>query len=81
MKIYKVVDVDDYGNDWIDFGIYLTREKAESVVKMFEGYDGFGICEEDIIIQEIDVSDEVPDHVLKLLEECKRDKKRYWEEL
>ena len=80
MKIYKVAELYEDGTEWQCFGTYLTREMAESVAEMFKGYDGFGICEEDIKIQEINVSDGIPDNVLKLLEKCKQSKKEYEEE-
>ena len=80
MIVYKVAELYEDVTEWQYFGTYLTRDMAESVIKMFEGYDGFGVCEEVIKIQEINVSDEIPDNVLKLLEACKQSKKEYEEE-
>lgn len=75
MKLYEVRE------DYIgSFGFFSTYEKAEEVIKMFEGYDGFGICEDEMRIVEVEiVPDKIENWVLDLLENCKLHKKRYEE--
>ena len=79
MKLYEVFE--DYGDgNEISYGLFSTYEKANELIKMFEGYDGFGICEESLHIREVEIiSDVIEDWVLKLLDSCKQRKKRYEE--
>lgn len=76
MKLYEVRE-----NSIGSFGFFSTYEKAEEVIKMFEGYDGFGIREDEMRIVEVEiiVPDKIEDWVLDLLENCKLYKKRYEE--
>ena len=80
MKLYEVLD--DYGggcND-VSYGLLSTYEKANELIKMFECYDGFGICKENLYIREVEIiPDIIEDWVLKLLDSCKQHKKRYEE--
>lgn len=48
MKLYEVLE--DYGGyePGQSFGLFSTYEKANDFIKMFEGYDGFGISEDDL---------------------------------
>ena len=79
MKLYEVLEDYGEGND-ISYGLFSTYEKANKLIKMFEGYDGFGICEERLYIREVEIiPDVIEDWVLKLLDSCKRNKKRYEE--
>ena len=79
MKLYEVFE--DYGEgNGISYGLFSTYEKANELIKMFEGYDGFGICEESLHIREVEIiPDIIEDWVLKLLDSCKQRKKRYEE--
>ena len=79
MKLYEVFE--DYGEgNGISYGLFSTYEKANELIKMFEGYDGFGICEESLHIIEVEIiPDIIEDWVLKLLDSCKQRKKRYEE--
>ena len=79
MKLYEVFE--DYGEgNGISYGLFSTYEKANELIKMFEGYDGFGICEESLHIREVEIiPDIIEDWVLKLLDSCKQNKKRYEE--
>ena len=79
MKLYEVLEDYGEGND-ISYGLFSTYEKANELIKMFEGYDGFGICEERLYIREVEIiTDVIEDWVLKLLDSCKQRKKRYEE--
>ena len=79
MKLYEVLEDYGEGND-ISYGLFSTYEKANELIKMFEGYDGFGICEERLYIREVEIiPDIIEDWVLKLLDSCKQRKKRYEE--
>lgn len=79
MKLYEVFE--DYGEgNGISYGLFSTYKKANELIKMFEGYDGFGICEESLYIREVEIfPDVIEDRVLKLLDSCKQRKKRYEE--
>ena len=79
MKLYEVFE--DYGEgNGISYGLFSTYEKANELIKMFEGYDGFGICEESLHIREVEIiPDIIEDWVLKLLDSCKKRKKKYEE--
>ena len=79
MKLYEVFE--DYGEgNGISYGLFSTYEKANELIKMFEGYDGFGICEESLHIREVEIiPDIIEDWVLKLLDSCKQRKKTYEE--
>ena len=79
MKLYEVFE--DYGEgNGISYGLFSTYEKANELIKMFEGYDGFGICEENLYIREVEIiPDVIEDWVFKLLDSCKQRKKRYEE--
>ena len=79
MKLYEVFEDYCEGNN-ISYGLFSTYEKANELIKMFEGYDGFGICEESLHIREVEIiPDIIEDWVLKLLDSCKQRKKRYEE--
>ena len=68
MKLYEVLE--DYGGyePGQSFGLFSTYEKANDFIKMFEGYDGFGISEDDLYIKEVEiVPDVIADWVVDLL--------------
>ena len=49
---------------------------------MFEGHDGFGICEDNLYIKEVEIiPDVIADWVVDLLDSRKQSKKRYEEQL
>ena len=76
MKLYEVFENYGEGNG-ISYGLFSTYEKANELIKMFEGYDGFGICEESLHIREVEIiPDIIEDWVLKLLDSCKQRKKK-----
>ena len=80
MKLYEVLENYDGDRENISYGLFSTYEKASELIKMFEGYDGFGICEENLCIREIEIiPDKIEDWVLRLLDSCKQNKKRYEE--
>ena len=82
MKLYEVLE--DYGGyePGQSFGLFSTYEKANNFIKMFEGYDGFGISEDDLYIKEVEIiPDVIADWVVDLLNVCKQNKKMYEEQL
>ena len=81
MKLYEVFE--DYGDgNEISYGLFSTYEKANELIKMFEGYDGFGISEDNLYIKEVEIiPDVIADWVVDLLNVCKQNKKMYEEQL
>ena len=82
MKLYEVLE--DYGGyePGQSFGLFSTYEKANDLIKMFEGYDGLGISEDDLYIKEVEIiPDVIADWVVDLLNVCKQNKKMYEEQL
>ena len=82
MKLYEVLE--DYGGyePGQSFGLFSTYEKANDLIKMFEGYDGFGISEDNLYIKEVEIiPDVIADWVVDLLNVCKQNKKMYEEQL
>ena len=80
MTLYEVVP-DDGDELIIRYGLFYTYEKAKELMKMFEGLDGFGICEDELCIREVEiVPDRIEDWVLDLIESGKQRKKKYYEE-
>lgn len=82
MTLYEVLE-DCRGCATLDtsYGLFSTYENASNLIKMFEGCDGFGICEEDLYIREVTIiPDKIEDWVLELIEGCKRRKKKYEDE-
>lgn len=80
MKLYEVLDNYGGGCNDVSYGLFSTYEKANELIKMFEVYDGFGICKENLYIREVEIiPDIIEDWVLKLLDSCKQHKKRYEE--
>lgn len=80
MTLYEVLEDCRGCTDDTSYGLFSTYEKASNLIKMFEGYDGFGICEEDLYIREVEIiPDKIEDWVLELLEKCKLRKKKYEE--
>ena len=80
MKLYEVLDNYGGGCNDVSYGLFSTYEKANELIKMFESYDGFGICKENLYIREVEIiPDIIEDWVLKLLDSCKQHKKRYEE--
>ena len=80
MKLYEVLE--DYGDEYnISYGIFSTYDKAKELIKMFEGLDGFGVCEDVLCIKEVEISlDRIEDWVLDIIEKGKRRKKKYDEQ-
>ena len=82
MKLYEVLE--DYGGyePGQRCGLFSTYEKANDLIKMFEGYDGFGISEDNLYIKEVEIiPDVIADWVVDLLNVCKQNKKMYEEQL
>lgn len=75
MKVYEVVERCYNGSVFTTFGTFSTREKAEELMKMFDGLDGFGVAEDDLEIVETELEiDVISKAVLEFIEECKQRK-------
>lgn len=82
MKLYEVLEYYGEYESGQRLGLFSTYEKANDFIKMFEGYDGFGISEDNLYIKEVEIiPDVIEDWVLDLLDLCKRNKKMYEEQL
>lgn len=82
MKLYEVLEYHGGYEPGQSFGLFSTYEKANELIKMFEGHDGFGICEDNLYIKEVEIiPDVIADWVVDLLDSRKQSKKRYEEQL
>ena len=83
MKLYEVLEGrDGYEERPLSYGLFSTYEKANELIKMFEGYDGFGISEDELYIREIEIiPDVIENWVVDLLNVCKQNTKMYEEQL
>lgn len=69
IKFYKVVDVEIFECETV-YGYFSTYEKAAKLMKQLSELDGFGVCKEDLRIEEcvlkLDVVDDwVNDFIIR----------------